>query len=166
MENKKLARRVTVAGTSYGPGPVPADVAKKIKNPKAWMSTQEQDAADAAMPSDAGTTSGHRLVSTVNVEGRRYGPTDHIPADVAAKIRNPKAWEGGRLPGSSDVTSIDDDPDADTTPPEPEPGAGADTAAESGADTAPETPPDTAPVTPPPDDKSRGKAAQTGKPKG
>lgn len=43
MAEKKLARYVTVAGTTYGPDDdVPSDVAKQIDNPKAF---EERDDA-------------------------------------------------------------------------------------------------------------------------
>ena len=36
-----------------------------------------------------------KLVAYVHVNGSVYGPGDKVPADVAALIVNPKAWEGG-----------------------------------------------------------------------
>ena len=35
-----------------------------------------------------------RLRTFVHVGGRAYGPGVDVPADVAAKITNPKAWDG------------------------------------------------------------------------
>ena len=32
------------------------------------------------------------LVTTVYVDGVAYGPGDDVPADVAERITNPKAW--------------------------------------------------------------------------
>ena len=95
MPQQELKRRVTVAGATYGPGDdVPADVAEKITNPKAWVPVDEDDTTNGDANPDAGTTSGHRLATTVTIGGRSYGPDDHIPDDVADQIRNPKAWEG------------------------------------------------------------------------
>lgn len=36
---------------------------------------------------------GKKLAAYVHVEGQAYGPEDDVPADVAKKIGNPKAWE-------------------------------------------------------------------------
>ena len=77
---------------------MPADVAEKITNPKAWVPVDEDDTTNGDANPDAGTTSGHRLATTVTIGGRSYGPDDHIPDDVADQIRNPKAWEGGQIP--------------------------------------------------------------------
>lgn len=103
MANRKLAASVHVAGVWYRPGDdVPEDVATQITNPKAWATAAgENDGGDAAAsaPTEAGTASGARLAGRVNVAGRWYGPYDPIPDDVAAQITNPKAWEGGKLPG-------------------------------------------------------------------
>jgi hypothetical protein len=38
---------------------------------------------------------GRKLAGYVHVGGMLYGPDDDVPADVAKKITNPKAWEGG-----------------------------------------------------------------------
>lgn len=103
-DTKKLARPVTVAGVTYHPGdPIPAEALAKITNPKAWVALDEN--AEEPNPSGpAGTASGHRLAGTVTVGGKSYGPKDFIPDDVARKIRNPKAWEGGTLPDLSPAT--------------------------------------------------------------
>ena len=100
---RKLAKRVFVDGQWWGPGPVPDEVAEKIRNPKVWASDDES--AGGGEPTDgdgarekAGTRSGARLARTVHVDGRPYGPGDQIPDEVAARIRNPRAWEGGVLP--------------------------------------------------------------------
>lgn len=113
MEKKKLARHVTVAGTTYGPGDdVPADVAEKITNPKAWVSLEEDAPTDDSADRDAGTASGHRLATAVTVGGRTYGPDDFVPGDVARQITNPKAWQGGRLPpGQPTAPTGDGEPD-------------------------------------------------------
>lgn len=36
---------------------------------------------------------GKKLATFVHVDGQAYGPEDDVPADVAKKIENPKAWE-------------------------------------------------------------------------
>lgn len=101
MANKKLARHVTVAGKTYGPGDdVPAEIAEQIRNPKAWLPTDE-DVVDPYEGKTGGTTSGHKLAGTVTVAGKSYGPRDFVPDDVAAQIRNPKAWAGGKVPAAS-----------------------------------------------------------------
>lgn len=33
-----------------------------------------------------------RLAATVYIDGQAYGPDDDVPADVAKRIDNPKAW--------------------------------------------------------------------------
>lgn len=98
QDTKAPARPVTVAGVTYRPGdPIPDDVLAKITNPKAW--TPLEDGGETPAPAGpAGTSSGHRLAGTVTIAGKSYGPHDFIPDDVAAKIRNPKAWESGTLP--------------------------------------------------------------------
>lgn len=44
------------------------------------------------------------LVRNVNVDGVWWGPAwgnaDQVPAEVAARITNPKAWDGGKVPGA------------------------------------------------------------------
>ncbi len=98
--NRKLARHVTVDGVTYGPDDdVPADAMAKITNPKAWQPLDVEPAeAGDAKPSKAGTAGGARLATAVTVGSRTYLPTAPIPDDVAAQIRNPKAWEGGKVP--------------------------------------------------------------------
>lgn len=100
---KKLVRAVNVDGEWYQPGDdVPAEVAERITNPKAWTSEEELAVEqEKRLGLDAGTTSGARLAKSVHVDGVAYGPDDHVPDDVADKIRNPKAWESGVLPGQS-----------------------------------------------------------------
>ena len=39
-----------------------------------------------------------RLAGCVHLDGVAYSPDSDVPADVAARITNPKAWEGGVLP--------------------------------------------------------------------
>lgn len=118
-DKRKLARHVTVAGVTYGPGDdVPADIAEQIRNPKAWLplddDTPGEDDSDAGK--DAGTAAGDRLATAVTVGGRTYGPNDHIPDEVAAQIRNPKAWAAGRLPGAGKAKADDADGSAEKTP--------------------------------------------------
>lgn len=109
-DKKTLARAVNVDGEWYYPGgDVPDDVAERITNPKAWKSgddlADKRDEDGAVKP--AGTADGAVLARTVHVDGVAYGPGDPVPDDVAKKIRNPKAWDGGKLP------------DYDTETPEP-----------------------------------------------
>jgi len=119
MTDRKLARHVTVAGKTYGPGDdVPAEIAEQIRNPKAWIPTDE-DAADPYEGKTGGTAAGHKLAGTVTVAGKSYGPRDFVPDEVAAQIRNPKAWAGGKVPPASKPAA-----EAAAEPEhEPEPGA-------------------------------------------
>lgn len=39
-----------------------------------------------------------KLASYVFVDGQPYGPNDDVPADIARRITNPNAWEGGEVP--------------------------------------------------------------------
>jgi len=48
-----------------------------------------------------------KLVAYVHVNGSVYGPGDKVPADVAAQIVNPKAWEGGDAPDAGESESGD-----------------------------------------------------------
>ncbi len=102
MGDRTLATRVAVGGRWYGPedGPIPDEVAAKIRNPKVWASAG--DAQTSKKAAKAGAPTGARLARAVSVGGRWYGPDDEIPADVAAKIRNPKAWADGVMPDSYD----------------------------------------------------------------
>ncbi len=99
---RRLARPVSVAGKWYTPeDDIPADIAAKIKNPKAWATDVTPDDGgntDDAERRPAGAPTGARLAMRVSVAGKWYTPEDDIPADIAAKIKNPKAWEGGVLP--------------------------------------------------------------------
>lgn len=107
-EKRELAYAVAVDGNWYRPGDdIPPDVAAKIRNPKAWKTDADTETDRAAQErrAQAGTDSGHRLASTVHVDGNAYGPNDYIPADIASKIRNPKAWEGGKLPDTDTDTA-------------------------------------------------------------
>lgn len=98
-----LKGRVSVSGRWYGPGPVDDDIAAKITNPKAWVSDDDVDDEVAAVYDRvSGTSTGARLARRVNIGGRWYGPDSEIPDDIAAKITNPKAWEGGKLPALYD----------------------------------------------------------------
>lgn len=106
MKQQKLARHVTVAGTTYGPGDdVPADIAEKITNPKAWLPLDAGAIEDEYAGREGGTASGHKLATAVTVGSRTYGPSDFVPDDVASQITNPKAWEGGKLPTAKAVTA-------------------------------------------------------------
>lgn len=118
MATRKLARHVTVGSVTYGPGDdVPADVAAKITNPKAWVSVDDEAPAEDTGGGRPGTTGGARLAGTVTVGSRAYGPQDFIPDDVAAQIRNPKAWEGGKVPGGAHTAApAGPDPDPDPVP--------------------------------------------------
>ncbi|MBQ1047860.1 hypothetical protein KBX50_05225 [Micromonospora sp. C51] len=95
---KRLATTVYVAGRAWGPADdVPAEVAELITNPKAWATDDEPEPKEAKTRK-AGTRAGVRLASTVHVGGRSYGPDDEVPDDVARRVTNPKAWEGGKAP--------------------------------------------------------------------
>lgn len=107
MGQPTLARHVTVAGVTYGPGDdVPANIAEQITNPKAWRAADEAPGPDPNEGKGGGTDSGHRLATTVTVGGKSYSPADYLPDDVAAQIGNPRAWEGGKLP--SDASPAED----------------------------------------------------------
>lgn len=43
-----------------------------------------------------------KLATFVHVDGQAYGPDDKVPADVAKRIVNPKAWADGSAPDDSD----------------------------------------------------------------
>lgn len=126
MADRYLAGYVTVGGETFEPGQaesdLPAGVAEKITHPEAWVSEEDirnsnKKVADEKFARPGGTTSGHRLATHVTVGGETFGPEDHVPDDVAEKITNPSAWEGGKLPGASKA-----------------PKAGADGAADKGRD--------------------------------
>lgn len=100
---QELARNVTIGGKTYGPkDDVPPDVLDRIKNPKAFVPQGEAPEGEDYSGKEGGTAGGARLAGPVTVGGRTYGPKDFIPADVAEKIKNPKAWEGGKLPTGAD----------------------------------------------------------------
>jgi hypothetical protein len=99
MAGKKLARNVTVGGKTYGPDDdVPAEVLAQIKNPKAYIADDAGPVEDPNADRDGGTSSGAKLSGPVTVGGRTYGPNDYVPDDVAAQIKNPKAWKDGKAP--------------------------------------------------------------------
>jgi hypothetical protein len=103
VTGKKLARNVTVAGKTYGPkDDVPPDVLAQIKNPKAFVPQGETAPGDDYSDRDGGTAGGAKLAGPVTVGGTTYGVNDFIPDDVARQIRNPKAWEGGKLPARAE----------------------------------------------------------------
>ncbi len=102
---RKLARYVTVGGTTYGPkDDVPPDVAKQITNPKVWADDNPSGTGGSGdgKADKAGTRSGARLAMYVDVGGDTYGPDDAIPDDVAAKIINPSAWVDRKLPPAAE----------------------------------------------------------------
>lgn len=52
-----------------------------------------------------------KLATYVHIDGVAYGPNDDVPADVAKKITNPKAWadgKGSKADGDAPPASIDD----------------------------------------------------------
>lgn len=105
---RRLAGPVTVGSRTYRPGDdLPPEVVEQIRNPKAWAVDDDEAAAEAAKPKVGGTASGHRLASYVTVRGRTYSPDEPLPDDVAAEIRNPKAWAGGKVPDLSAKTDAD-----------------------------------------------------------
>jgi hypothetical protein len=101
MGSRRLASYVEVDGVWYGPDDnVPDEVADKITNEGAWAS-DEQVAVDEQHEEQqrrSGTSTGARLASYVEVNGRMYGPNDPVPDHVAAQITNASAWAGGELP--------------------------------------------------------------------
>lgn len=95
-EGRKLAANVNVGGVWYRAGDnLPAEVAEKVTNPKVFAPDDDGEQQEHNEP---GTPSGARLAARVNVGGTWYGPDDAVPKEVAEKIRNPKAWEGGQVP--------------------------------------------------------------------
>lgn len=129
---RKLARHITIDGTTYGPGDdVPAEVAERIRNPKAWVAVDTEPEPPKGT-GKGGTTGGARLAGSVTVDGVTYTPDDHLTDEVAERIRNPKAWEGGRLPGAKKATPVKKTapkPPADQPPPPAGPGSGEGTGA-------------------------------------
>lgn len=102
-KQQRLARHITVGGATYGPDDeVPPEVMEKITNPKAFVPVDE-DAEPVDFGREAGTASGHKLASTVHIDGYTFGPNDPVPDHIARKIKNPKAWEGGKLPHFAEV---------------------------------------------------------------
>lgn len=140
-DSRKLASRIAVAGRWYRPGDdIPDDVAAKITNPKAWAADMDADPTVA----EPGTSTGVRLASRVQVDGRWYGPDDEVPDAVAARIKNPKAWAGGMLPGAAGAKADtaaepDQTPDSAITTAEAADeqvgGAGGEVAGDTGGDT-------------------------------
>jgi hypothetical protein len=49
-----------------------------------------------------------------------YGPDDEVPADHAALITNPKAWEGGNLPSTESGSSKHSDSGTKATVSDPD----------------------------------------------
>lgn len=100
MAGRKLATSVNIDGTWYRAGDtLPEDVAAKVRNPKVFAL---EDGEEADQPrTEPGTPTGARLASRVQVDGKWYGPNDAVPDDVAARITNPRAWEGGKAPSAA-----------------------------------------------------------------
>lgn len=93
---KTIAQRVFAGGQWWEVGDEPPEaVAATIRNPRVW-STDEDDTDTDTAP--AARRDGPRLAGRVAVGGQWYGPDDDVPDDVARRITNPKAWEGGELP--------------------------------------------------------------------
>lgn len=55
------------------------------------MAEAKKVAKAVAAPTEAKAVS-KKLAAFVQVDGVVYGPDDSVPADVAKKITNPKAW--------------------------------------------------------------------------
>lgn len=111
---KKLARYVTVAGVTYGPkDDVPDDVLAQIKNPKAFVPAGETPEGPDYSDKDGGTSGGAKLAGPVTVGGVTYSPKDFVPDEVAARIKNPKAWEGGKPPKAQAASAPTADADGD-----------------------------------------------------
>ncbi len=116
---RRLAGPVTVGTKTYRPGDdLPPEVVEQIRNPKAWAVDPEVAAEEAAKPKVGGTAAGARLSGNVTVGGKTWRPDDPLPDDVAAQIRNPKAWEGGTLP---DLSGGPASKDAETAPGDEQP---------------------------------------------
>ncbi len=132
MADGTLGADVEVGGTWYGPdSDLPDEVAEQINNPKAWADYGSTGSSPAPA-GKVGTDSGARLARSVDIGGTMYGPDSYVPTDVAARITNPKAWEGGKLPdlGGPRVTSTP--PATSTVEPSPvEPDSDASTAGDS-----------------------------------
>lgn len=52
---------------------------------------------------------GRRLTTYVHVDGRAWGPSDEVPAEVAERITNPDVWD----------TAVEDGGDAEASKPAP-----------------------------------------------
>jgi hypothetical protein len=120
---RRLAGPVTVGARTYQPDDyLPPEVAAQIRNPKAWAVDEAEAKAEADRPKTGGTTSGARLSGHVTVGGKTWRPDEPLPDDVAAQIRNPKAWEGGKLPDQADGSAektAESDPGEEDAPPAP-----------------------------------------------
>lgn len=44
-----------------------------------------------------------KLATYVHIDGEVYGPDDKVPADVAKRITNPKAWADGKGSAGDDA---------------------------------------------------------------
>lgn len=53
-----------------------------------------------------------RLRTYVTVRGVTYGPDSEVPADVAARITNPKAWDGPAPAAAGDSVAAGTEPAA------------------------------------------------------
>lgn len=99
---KQLAKPVYAGGQWWDAGAEPPqEVAETIRNPKAWAFGVEADDVEQASGPARHSGDGPRLAGPVNVGGVWYGPDDEVPAEVAARIRNPKAWVDGVMPDTS-----------------------------------------------------------------
>lgn len=135
---KQLVKPVYAGGQWWAAGAEPPqEVADTIRNPKAWSTGEDAGAEQASGPARH-TGDGPRLAGPVNIGGVWYGPDDEVPADVAARIRNPKAWADGVMPSADKGERSGS---AEST-------AGADKAPARGSDDDPPHPPPAAPTGP------------------
>lgn len=51
-----------------------------------------------------------RLAGFVHVDGRVYGPDDEVPAAVAKRIVNPKAWANTEVDGDEPAAGEEPEP--------------------------------------------------------
>lgn len=132
---QQLRTAVEVEGRWYRAGDrpgeeIPAGDVEKIRNPKVWEYT------DGTKPErNPVKPVGAQLVKRVDVDGVWYGPGDEVPADVAAKIRNPKVWEDGKVPDTTEPAAAEQAPatgEAGATPGRPAPAEDKAKAADAG----------------------------------
>ncbi|MEU1761300.1 hypothetical protein [Micromonospora sp. NPDC005652] len=109
----KLAKRVFAGGQWWGVGDEPPkEVAETILNPANWATDEDENDDTATTPARR-RPDGPRLAGRVYAGGQWYGPDDEVPADVARRIDNPKAWEGGKMPTFDDGEADGDDEPAE-----------------------------------------------------